>query len=333
MNKNPAPNIAVIKLSALGDIVHAVVILQFIKKYLPKATITWFADAKFSEILFLCPQISRVVSLPLKNGEYKKSLELIASAKQEEKFDYVIDLQGLIKSAAVAKLLGKNSYGFDKFSAKEPLAALFYKHKFSCDYAQNIILRNLSLTAFALGFSFSEDEILAKQPCFSVSQSKFKSLKKKILIAPFASEPSKIYDKFGDVIALLDEPQNEIFVCFNGEKEGKEALNLIKNSSAKSLSLNLKELVSFISSCDLVIGNDSGVTHIAWAQNRPSIALFGNRPAERNAFASPVNLTLDAGKKVDARKINKSDFCVRDIAPQAIANAAKSLLRKDLNEK
>ena len=326
MNKNPAPNIAVIKLSALGDIVHAVVILQFIEKHLPKAKITWFADAKFSEILFLCPQISRVVSLPLKNGEYKKSLELIASAKQEGKFDYVIDLQGLLKSAAVAKILGKNSYGFDKFSVKEPLAALFYGHKFNCDYAKNIILRNLSLTAFALGFSFSEDEILAKQPCFSARQSKFDGSKKKILIAPFASEPSKIYDKFEDVIALLDEPQNEIFVCFNGEKEEKEALNLIKNSNAKTLNLSLKELVSFISSCDLVIGNDSGVTHIAWAQNRPSITLFGNRPAERNAYATPVNLTIDAGKKIDAKKIDKSDFCVRDIAPQAIASAAKRLL-------
>lgn len=326
MNKNPAPNIAVIKLSALGDIVHAVVILQFIEKHLPKAKITWFADAKFSEILFLCPQISRVVSLPLKNGEYKKSLELIASAKQEAKFDYVIDLQGLLKSAAVAKLLGKNSYGFDKFSTKEPLTALFYGHKFSCDYAQNIILRNLSLTAFALGFSFSEDEILAKQPCFSARQSKFDGSKKKILIAPFASEPSKIYDKFGDVVALLDDPKNEIFVCFNGEKEEKEALNLIKNSNAKTLNLSLKELVSFISSCDLVIGNDSGVTHIAWAQNRPSITLFGNRPAERNAYATPVNLTLSAGKKIDARKIDKSDFCVRDIVPQSIANAAKRLL-------
>ena len=326
MNKNPAPNIAVIKLSALGDIVHAVVILQFIKKHLPEAKITWFVDAKFSEILFLCPQISRVVSLPLKNGEYKKSLELIASAKQEVKFDYVIDLQGLLKSAAVAKLLGKNSYGFDKFSVKEPLAALFYGHKFSCDYAQNIILRNLGLTAFALGFSFSEDEILAKQPCFSARQSKFESSKKKILIAPFASEPSKIYDKFSDVITLLDDPKNEIFVCYNGEKEEKEALNLIQNSNAKTLNLSLKELVSFISSCDLVIGNDSGVTHIAWAQNRPSITLFGNRPAERNAFASPVNLTLDAGKKIDAKKIDKSDFCVRDIAPQTIVNAAKRLL-------
>ena len=326
MNKNPAPNIAVIKLSALGDIVHAVVILQFIEKHLPEAKITWFADAKFSEILFLCPQISRVVSLPLKNGEYKKSLELIATAKQEAKFDYVIDLQGLLKSAAVAKLLGKNSYGFDKFSVKEPLAALFYGHKFSCDYAQNIILRNLGLTAFALGFNFSEDEILAKQPCFSAQQSKFESSKKKILIAPFASEPSKIYDKFSDVIALLGDPQNEIFVCFNGEKEEKEALNLIKNSNAKTLNLSLKELVSFISSCDLVIGNDSGVTHIAWAQNRPSITLFGNRPSGRNAYATPVNLTLDAGKKIDAKKIDKSDFCVRDIAPQTIANAAKRLL-------
>ena len=326
MSKNLSPNIAVIKLSAMGDIVHAATVLQFIQKHLPQAKITWFADAKFSEILFLCPQISRVVSLPLKNGEYKKSLELIASAKQEVKFDYVIDLQGLIKSAAVAKLLGKNSYGFDKFSAKEPLAALFYGHKFSCDYAQNIILRNLGLTAFALGFNFSEDEILAKQPCFSASQSKFDSSKKKILIAPFASEPSKIYDKFSDVVALLGDPQNEIFVCYNGEKEEKKALNLIKNSNAKTLNLSLKELVSFISSCDLVIGNDSGVTHIAWAQNRPSITLFGNRPSHRNAYITDKNLVIDMGKQIDARSIDKNDFCIREIFPETIANFAKRLL-------
>ena len=87
--------------------------------------------------------------------------------------------------------------------------------------------------------------------------------------------------------------------------EEKKAINLIKNSNAKTLNLSLKELVNFISSCDLVIGNDSGVTHIAWAQNRPSITLFGNRPASRNAYTTPVNLTLDAGKKIDAKKISQ----------------------------
>ena len=62
------------------------------------------------------------------------------------------------------------------------------------------------------------------------------------------SKLGQIYDKFSDVIAQLDDQKNEIFVCYNGENEEKKALNLIKNSNAKPLSLKLKELVNFISS-------------------------------------------------------------------------------------
>ncbi|WP_169940063.1 lipopolysaccharide heptosyltransferase I [Campylobacter sp. RM15925] len=315
-------SIAIIKLSSLGDIIHASIVLQFIKRNLPDARITWIVDERFSEILKDHPLIDKLVSLPLKKKEFKTSYKIL---KNLNEFDVIIDLQGLIKSAVVAKILGDETYGFDKNSVKESFASYFYKYKFSIDYEENIIIRNLSLVANALNFSFSKEEILAKEPCFSAIPARPLNETKRILIAPFASEESKCYDKFKEVINSLKD--FEIYLCHAGKQELAKAKEIAKDTHAKLLErLSLKEMVDFISGCDLVIGNDSGITHLAWAQNIASITLFGNRPSNRNAFLTPINQTIDTDKKIDARKIDKSDLCIREISPSLVANTAKRLL-------
>ena len=314
--------IAIVKLSALGDIVHAAIVLQFIKKHCPNAHITWLVDARFASLLKDHPLIDELVILPLKES-FKKSYKII---KTLGKFDKVIDLQGLFKSAVVAKLLGKEIYGFSRESVKEKIAARLYRHKFKIDYNENIIVRNLSLVGYALNFSFDRYEILKKSPCFEICK-KFKneSGKKRVLIAAFASEESKIYDKFKDVIRLLDGC--EIYLCYGSESEKTRAEAIISGTSAKLLEkLSIKDMIDFIASCDLVIGNDSGLTHLAWAVNRPSITLFGNRPSHRNAYVTDKNLVVDMGKQIDARSIDKNDFCIREIYPETVANFAKRLL-------
>ena len=314
--------IAIVKLSALGDIVHAAIVLQFIKKHCPNAHITWLVDARFASLLKDHPLIDELVVLPLKES-FKKSYKII---KTLGKFDKIIDLQGLFKSAVVAKLLGKEIYGFSRESVKEKIAARLYRHKFKIDYNENIIVRNLSLVGYALNFSFDKSEILKKSPCFEICK-KFKneSGKKRILIAAFASEESKIYDKFKDVIRLLDGC--EIYLCYGSESEKARAETIISGTSAKLLEkLSIKDMIDFIASCDLVIGNDSGLTHLAWAVNRPSITLFGNRPSHRNAYVTDKNLVVDMGKEIDARSIDKNDFCIREIYPETVANFAKRLL-------
>ena len=180
--------------------------------------------------------------------------------------------------------------------------------------------------AFALNFSFEASEILEKKPCFEASEIyKNESGKKRVLIAAFASEESKIYNKFKDVIRLLDDC--EIYLCYGNESEKARAEAIISGTSAKLLEkLSIKEMISFIASCDLVIGNDSGLTHLAWAMNRPSITLFGNRPSHRNAYITDKNLVIDMGKQIDARSIDKNDFCIREIFPETVANFAKRLL-------
>ena len=314
--------IAIVKLSALGDIVHAAIVLQFIKKHYPNAHITWLVDARFASLLKDHPLIDELVVLPLKES-FKKSYKII---KTLGKFDKIIDLQGLFKSAVVAKLLGKEIYGFSRESVKEKIAARLYRHKFKIDYNENIIVRNLSLVGYALNFSFDKSEILKKSPCFEICK-KFKneSGKKRVLIAAFASEESKIYDKFKDVVRLLDGC--EIYLCYGSESEKARAEAIISGTKAKLLEkLSIKDMIDFIESCDLVIGNDSGLTHLAWAVNRPSITLFGNRPSHRNAYVTDKNLVVDMGKQIDARSIDKNDFCIREIYPETVANFAKRLL-------
>lgn len=318
--------IAIIRLSALGDIIHTSIVLQFIKKCYKDAEIYWFVDSKFGDLLQNHSLIDRLILLPLKDKKYLKSFEILNDFR--DKFDIIIDFQGLIKSAIISRILGKNTAGFDKFSTKEPFCSYFYKNKINCDYSENIIIRNLTLASRVLNFSFSADEITNKQPCFFAEDINFDFLnkdKKNILIAPFASEKNKCYDKFKKVINNLKD--YEIFISHGSENEKTEAVNLSNDTHATVLrKMSLQDMINFISKISLVVGNDSGITHLAWALNRPSITLFGNRPSHRNAYRTKQNITIDAGRKIDAKKINKDDFCITEIDPNLIVSEAKRLL-------
>lgn len=302
--------------------------IQFIRKHIANAHISWFCDARFEQIARLLAGVDEVVALPLKDKKFLKSFEILR--QKQGQFDIIIDLQGLLKSALVSKSLGKNIFGFDRFSAKEELASIFYTHKYSCNYDKNIILRNLELCAFALNFSFDEKEILTKEPCFlkksRIPDKNSRIPNKKILIAPFASESSKCYAHFASVIKGAKEFA-QCFLVAGSEPEREKATKLASSGATLLAPLDLAQILEFMDTCDLIIGNDSGITHLAWAQNYATITLFGNRSGARNAFATPKNLIIQATPKheIDAFHIDKSDFCINDIDPAQIIAKAKGL--------
>ena len=316
--------------------------IQFIRKHIANAHISWFCDARFEQIARLLAGVDEVVALPLKDKKFLKSFEILR--QKQGQFDIIIDLQGLLKSALVSRILGKNIFGFDRFSAKEGLASIFYTHKYSCNYDKNIILRNLELCGFALNFSFDKKEILTKEPCFlkksripdknsriSSDESKIPNKNsrisnRKILIAPFASESSKCYAHFASVIKGAKEFA-QCFLVAGSEPERKKATKLASSGATLLAPLDLAQILEFMDTCDLIIGNDSGITHLAWAQNCATITLFGNRSGARNAFATPKNLIIQATPKheIDAFHIDKSDFCINDIDPAQIIAKAKGL--------
>ena len=316
--------------------------IQFIRKHIANAHISWFCDARFEQIARLLAGVDEVIALPLKDKKFLKSFEILR--QKQGQFDIIIDLQGLLKSALVSRILGKNIFGFDRFSTKEGLASIFYTHKYSCNYDKNIILRNLELCGFALNFSFDEKEILTKEPCFlknsripnensripsdnsRIPNKNSRIPSKKILIAPFASESSKCYAHFASVIKGAKEFA-QCFLVAGSEPERKKATKLASSGATLLAPLNLAQILEFMDTCDLIIGNDSGITHLAWAQNYATITLFGNRSGARNAFATPKNLIIQATPKheIDAFHIDKSDFCINDIDPAQIIAKAKGL--------
>ena len=302
--------------------------IQFIRKHIANAHISWFCDARFEQIARLLAGVDEVVALPLKDKKFLKSFGILR--QKQGQFDIIIDLQGLLKSALVSRILGKNIFGFDRFSTKEGFASIFYTHKYSCNYDKNIILRNLELCAFALNFSFDEKEILAKEPCFlkssRIPNENSRIPNRKILIAPFASESSKCYAHFASVIKGAKEFA-QCFLVAGSEPEREKATKLASSGATLLAPLDLAQILEFMDTCDLIIGNDSGITHLAWAQNYATITLFGNRSGARNAFATPKNLIIQATPKheIDAFHIDKSDFCINDIDPAQIIAKAKGL--------
>ena len=329
--KKDIKKIAIVRLSALGDIINSAVVLQFIKQYYPNAQIDWICEEVFSSALHVNEELHSVHTVNLKALKKNRSFSLLKSTivklSKLNDYDIIIDLQGLLKSAIVARIIGKNTHGFDKKSIREPLASLFYKTTSSIPYEENVIKRNCFLVSDALGFEITDAMILEKKPVFSPTK-KFplRSDKKNIAFVIGASWPSKIYPK-ESVAKICDALGEQCSIIWGNAAEKKAAEWICEHSANAKLApkLSLGELISFVSSLDLLIGNDTGPTHLAWAQNIPSITLLGPTTA-RMIYETPINIGIKSPSNVNILKIDKNDFSIKEIPAQIITQKAKELL-------
>jgi len=328
--------IAIVKLSALGDIIHAMVVLQFIKKINKEILIDWIVEERYKDLLEFHPDINKVHFISLKKAKKKKSiLVLIREFKKVNKlppYDLVIDMQGLLKSAIIARIIpSKIILGFDSSSLREHLASIFYNKTFNYDYAENIVERNFELIKFALKLPINKEDINHKLPFLFVYKhyeaSILSKTKKNVILIPGASHISKRYppEKFSKLVNLLDAN----YLVIWGDLEEKLIAEKIKSLSPDVSICNrmtLSSLVSLVSQVDLVIGPDTGPTHIAWALNIPSITLFGSTPGHRNTYVTKINKIIESNSIVNTYKIDKKDYSIRDIDEQEISHIAKSIL-------
>ncbi len=177
--------------------------------------------------------------------------------------------------------------------------------------------------------------ILNKKPIFPVSKDGLPSeLKrvdaKNIALVIGASWESKKFPK-ESVLKLCDELKENSIIIWGGEREKEVAEWICENSAYATIApkLSLIELVSLISDIDLLIGNDTGPTHMAWAQNIPSITLFGPTTT-RMIYETPKNIGIKSPSKVDIYKIDKNDFSINEIEVSEITKKAKELLNNGI---
>ena len=328
--------IAIVKLSALGDIVHAMVVLQFIKKYNQAIEIDWVVEKGNEGLLESHPDINKVIVLNTKDIKKKKSLYLLYMELKKLRtygpYDLVIDMQSLLKSAIISRLIpSRVTLGFEKSSAREGLASIFYSKVFKFSYDNNVIERNFEIIKFALDFPFKLEDLSNKLPFLHSDQKQlnahFSSVKKNILLIPGASFSSKRYpvESFAGLTNLLDAN----FLVIWGNQEEKLLADKIKLLSPKinvCEKLSIKDLIFLISKVDLIIGSDTGPTHMAWALDKPSITIFGSTPGYRNTYVTKINRTIESKSEVNPYKINKNDNSIKDINIRDVLLVAQDLL-------
>jgi len=328
--------IAIVKLSALGDIVHAMVALQFVKQARPDIMIDWLVEENFSGLLEGNPDINQVLTVNLKalKNSKAKLFKEIKKVRQYAKnnYDLVIDAQGLIKSAITSKLLSAPVAGFDPQSIREKPASWLYKKQVAYPYDGNTIDRNVAIIGLPLNIQITEQQIINKQPFLyyegelGVLQRFFSQKKPNIIFVIGSTWPSRNYPKEKYLKVIQSLKANSLIIWGNAEE--KQAAEWIADQTTQATvlpRLNFNQLKVVLASSDLVIGNDTGPTHMAWGFNIPSITLFGPTPVSR-VYQTNINKVLKSSSIVNPFKLNKNDFSIQDIKENDVIKLAESLL-------
>lgn len=328
--------IAIVKLSALGDIVHAMAALQFIKAALPDSRIDWVVEERFAGVLKDNPDIDNVLTVNLKSLKTDKMAVFeqikVIRGHAMNNYDLVIDAQGLIKSAVTARLLGKRVAGFDADSIREKAASWFYDVKVACAYDANTIDRNVTVLSEPLGIRINREQILAKKPFLFFNHedqdiySYLRQDRRNIVLVIGSTWESRNYPA-GKFVNLAEAIQQNCLVIWGSEQEKNLADSMAAQSRHISVmpKLDLNSLKALIARADLLIGNDTGPTHMAWALNRPSITIFGPTPVSR-VYQTPINKVVKSASVVNPYKLNKQDYSIREISEHEIIDKARTLL-------
>ncbi|CAA6800895.1 MAG: Lipopolysaccharide heptosyltransferase I (EC [uncultured Campylobacterales bacterium] len=331
--------IVIIKTSALGDILHTSFILQFIKSHIPNAHISWVIESRFAGILSNHKDIDELITINTKNKSIKnilKTIKDLRALKKQNNYDIAIDFQGLLKSAITSKILCKNNNGYDKNSIREKVASYLYKNSFDIAYHSNTIDRYRELLNKSLNINVSKEDVLAKKNSCFYSQESTNSIKpflsdekKNIIFIVGSTWESRIYPKERFLNIAKNLENTNILVPYGNTEEKKFGEYLQRNShNVKVLpKLSLDKLKAIISSADLLIGNDTGPSYIAWANNIPSITIFGPTPASR-IYESNIHKLIKSSSIVDHYNLNKNDFSINEISEDKIIKIAQELLNQ-----
>jgi len=295
---------AVIKLSSMGDIIHSLVVLPKLKE-----KVAFFVDSSFKGILEYNPYIQEIISVPLRAAKKERSLFFKTYKELKNyKFDEVYDLQGLLKSALVGKIVSKTLIGYK--NPREKIASFFYDKKIK-SRSDVAIKRYMEL------FGFEDDEYLINHPKLLFYREKefdflSKNRKNVVFIIGASWEckktPIEVWIELGRYL------KNEnIIIPVSSESEENEANKIADEINAHVVKLNLNDLKALISSSDMLIGNDTGPSFIAWANNINNIILYGctyNNKIFENRYSKSIEVQkgkidkrLNVMDKMDVKKI------------------------------
>ena len=269
--------VLIIKTSSLGDIVHANSIISDLKKNHADVEIHWLVEDSFSSLLKLFPIQKIIISRfrkwkknLFKKITFKELSELINSLNNEN-YDIVIDLQGLIRTGFLCKSL--NSRGFNKFSIKEKFASYFYKKTFNVEKSLHAIIRNRLLVANSLNYQIDQNNV-----SFSYN---FKNNQTDSRLIVFITGTSNVNKKWPlenwiKLAHLFEQNNYKIILPWGNAKEYEECLVIYDQTTNCEIleKMNIDQLAKEITSTRFAIGVDTGLTHLASSLDIPTIGIY-----------------------------------------------------------
>ena len=332
-----APRILIVRLSALGDLVFATALLDTLRRRWPSAWIGWLASERFAGLLRDDPRLDAVIAAPAELGSWS-SIQLLRSRLKSLPVDWVIDAQGLLKSRLVARLVpGARRIGF---ASKEPFGFLMDALLAKGGDAADIASEYRDLAQRLTGLEASRPRLMPSQGsraavAAALRQRGLGAAGGYLALCPFTTRPQKHW--FNEHWIALAERLHAAGVgplaILGGPAEREAAQALAAACPPGTLSLagetRLPDLPAWIEAARLVIGVDTGLTHIGIATGRPTLALFGStRPYTRGADRPLTVLYEDLACAPCKRKptCDGRFDCMRALTPERVAQAALNLI-------
>ncbi|MBK6749445.1 MAG: lipopolysaccharide heptosyltransferase I [Pyrinomonadaceae bacterium] len=302
--------ILIVKLSSIGDIIHALPAVAAIRRALPEAQISWVVEARSAEIIRGCPLVDNLIEIDTRSIRGKVVDKIVSEISwqakliRKHKYDIAIDFQGLIKSAAIAKISGaKQRWGFAKRDLREKASRYFLTNTVSIEPKTHIIRKQLRLASSTLGFEY--DDALIEFPIATTYDHRAeagaiiaRSGEKFAILNPAGGWVTKLWhaEKFGELADRIFEETGMISVVATAPNEVELAQTVVANSRTGKLILtqpSLKGFYELARQARIYVGGDTGPTHLAVAAGIPVVGLFGPTEWWRNGSLTPGDICVE----------------------------------------
>lgn len=276
--------ILIVKTSSMGDIIHTLPALSDAAKHITNVSFNWVIEPSFSEIPVWHPNVSRVIPVPLrkfrkepmrllKNGE----VQSFFNALREERYDYVIDAQGLIKSAILTRLAKGLRCGLDRHSVWESLACLAYKKKVSVQPTLHAITRMRQLFSKILDYSLEEGSL----PDYGLQlpkESTFTGKPYLVFIHGTTWVTKEWPESYWSQLAKIAVSNGfDVLLPWGNAVEQERAVRIKADISEVTVlpKTTLTDMAKMLGSAVGAVSVDTGLGHLAAALSVPTVSIYG----------------------------------------------------------
>jgi len=299
-------HILLVKTSSLGDVIHNLPVVSDLARRFPGVVVDWVVEETFADIARLHPAVRRVIPVAVRRWRRRllapqtwREMREFRRLVRAERYEAVLDTQGLVKSGLIASLARGPHLGHAAASAREPLAARFYDRSFSIPKELHAVERNRRLAADALAYTLPSplDYGIHAPPLVAA----WLPATPYAVLLTATSRTDKEWPE-RDWIELgraLGEIGLRCILPAGSTAERERAARLaagLEDAQPRAIAappLGIRELAGLMAGARIVIGVDTGLTHLAAALDRPTIALFcGSDPRLTGVFAGDRAINL-----------------------------------------